>query len=184
MARLAWQTSHRKFSESWWQNPLAPFFNNWFPNPYVQYWFELDYRRHMSMYALTSWSQIPLEVTVHGSLLNGLLGPVFLLTPLAFLALRYPEGRRLLLAAVPAASALVSRSKVVVEPHRELLSPLCLLAPRDRAVPDRRPERHSAMDDEVAQEAAGQDADSSTGEEIREVWAPLVLECVVGSLAV
>ena len=51
----------------WWHNPLAPFFNNWFPNPFVQYWFELDYRRHMSIYALTSWTQIPMEVTVHGA---------------------------------------------------------------------------------------------------------------------
>jgi hypothetical protein len=83
----------------WWQNPLAPFFNNWFPNPYMQYWFELDYRSHMAMYSLTSWKQIPMEVTVHGAALNGLLGPVFLLAPLGLLALRFPEGRRVLLAA-------------------------------------------------------------------------------------
>lgn len=83
----------------WWHNPLAPFFNRWFPNPYMQYWFELEYRRHMSMYSLERWTQIPLEVTVHGAHLNGLLGPVFLLAPLALLALRNAEGRRLLLAA-------------------------------------------------------------------------------------
>ncbi|MFN0101218.1 MAG: hypothetical protein ACKV2U_03900 [Bryobacteraceae bacterium] len=84
----------------WWRNPLAPLFNNWFPNPYVQYWFELEYRRHMAMYSLTSWTQIPMEVTVHGAQLNGLLGPVFLLAPLALAALRFAEGRRLLLAAL------------------------------------------------------------------------------------
>ena len=83
----------------WWHNPLAPFFNNWFPNPYVQYWFELDYRRHMAIYSLDSWTQIPMEVTVHGAALNGFLGPVFLLAPLALFAARRPEGRRLLLAA-------------------------------------------------------------------------------------
>ncbi|MCC6536326.1 MAG: hypothetical protein IT162_02175, partial [Bryobacterales bacterium] len=83
----------------WWHNPLAPFFNNWFPNPFVQHWFELDYRRHMANYSLESWAQIPLEVTVHGAALNGFLGPVFLLAPLALLAARWPEGRRLLLAA-------------------------------------------------------------------------------------
>ena len=83
----------------WWHNPLAPFFNHWFPNPFVQYGFELEYRRHMAIYSLQSYSQIPLEVTVNGANLNGLLGPVFLLTPLALLALRHPEGRRLLLAA-------------------------------------------------------------------------------------
>jgi len=84
----------------WYNNPLAPFFNNWFPNPFVQYWFELDYRSHMAMYSLTSRAQIPMHVTVHGAELNGLLGPVFLLAPLALLALRFPEGRRLLLAAL------------------------------------------------------------------------------------
>lgn len=84
----------------WWHNPLAPFFNNWFPNPYIQYWFELDYRRHMKMYSLTSWTQIPLEVTMQGASLNGLLGPVFLLAPLALLAARSAEGRRLLTAAL------------------------------------------------------------------------------------
>lgn len=84
----------------WWQNPLAPFFNNWFPNPYVQYWFELDYRRHMAIYSLTSWAQIPMEVTVHGAQLNGLLGPVFLLAPLGLMALREPIGRRLWLSAL------------------------------------------------------------------------------------
>jgi hypothetical protein len=84
----------------WWQNPLAPFFNNWFPNPYMQFWFELEYRRHMSIYSLTSWAQIPMEVTVHGSQLNGLLGPVFLLAPLALLALRFREGRRILVVAL------------------------------------------------------------------------------------
>ena len=92
----------------WWRNPLAPFFNNWFPNPYVQYWFELDYRRHMSMYSLTSWAQIPMEVTVHGLQLTGLVGPVFLLAPLALLALRQAEGRRLLLAALFALAAYPS----------------------------------------------------------------------------
>lgn len=83
----------------WWQNPLAPFFNNWFPNPYVQYWFEAEYRRHMAMYSLDSWRQIPFDVTVQGAHLNGILGPLFLLAPLAFLALRTAEGRRVLVAA-------------------------------------------------------------------------------------
>jgi hypothetical protein len=92
----------------WWHNPLAPFFNNWFPNPYVQYWFELDYRQHMAMYSLTSWAQIPMEVTVHGWQLNGLLGPVFLSAPLALFALRHAEGRRLLGAALFALAAYPS----------------------------------------------------------------------------
>lgn len=83
----------------WWQNPLAPFFNNWFPNPYMQYWFEISYRAHLARYSLTSWKQWPLDVTVFGSELGGLLGPAFLLTPIALFSLRSPAGRRLLLTA-------------------------------------------------------------------------------------
>jgi hypothetical protein len=74
----------------------------------MQYWFELSYRRHMAMYSLDSRMQIPMEVTVHGSLLNGLLGPVFLLAPVALFAWRYPEGRRLLIAALFALMAYPS----------------------------------------------------------------------------
>ncbi|MBI2686729.1 MAG: hypothetical protein HYX27_10470 [Acidobacteria bacterium] len=92
----------------WWANPLAPFFNKLFPNPYVTYWFELDYRRHMSMYSLTSLTEIPMQVTVHGADLNGLLGPVYLLAPFALLALRFPEGRRVLAAALFALAAYPS----------------------------------------------------------------------------
>lgn len=83
----------------WWRNPLAPFFNHWFPNPYVLQSFESEYRGHLKMYSLQSRWQIPWEVTIAGADLNGLLGPLFLLAPLALLALRNPEGRRLLLAA-------------------------------------------------------------------------------------
>jgi hypothetical protein len=82
-------------------NPVAPFFNRVFPNPYMYVSFEEDYARSMRNYAgLNSRSEIPLEVTVRGRVLGGLLGPLFLLAPLALLALRKPEGRWLLLAAV------------------------------------------------------------------------------------
>jgi hypothetical protein len=83
----------------WVQNPLAPFFNSAFPNPYVTADFEREYRHHMAWYDLQSRWQIPMQVTVHGSL-GGLLGPVFLLAPIGLLALRRPEGRQLLLAAL------------------------------------------------------------------------------------
>ena len=82
----------------WLQNPVAPFYNQYFPNPYVTVAFEEGYRRNLQMYDLTSRTQIPLAVTTSGSL-RGLLGPVFLLSPLALLALRRREGRDLLLAA-------------------------------------------------------------------------------------
>jgi len=83
----------------WVHNPLAPFFNGLFPNPYLTVAFENEYRNHMAWYDLKSRWQIPMQVTTHGSL-GGLLGPVFLLSPLALLALRRREGRQLLLAAL------------------------------------------------------------------------------------
>jgi hypothetical protein len=49
---------------------------------------------------VTANSQIPLEVTVRGAWLAGLIGPVFLLAPVGLLALRSAAGRSLLLAAL------------------------------------------------------------------------------------
>jgi hypothetical protein len=82
----------------WVHNPLSPFFNHLFPNAFVTTWFENNYRLYLSLYDLTSRWQIPWAVTVKGQLV-GVLGPVFLLAPLALLALRRREGRQLLLAA-------------------------------------------------------------------------------------
>lgn len=82
----------------WLQNPVAPFYNKYFPNPYVTVAFEESYRKDLQTYDLTSRSQIPMAVTTSGSL-GGLLGPIFLLSPLALLALRRRHGRQLLLAA-------------------------------------------------------------------------------------
>ncbi len=79
-------------------NPFSPFANRLFPNPYIHISFEDTYRKFMRIYALTSYSQIPWQVTVRGDLTTGLLGPLFLLSPLALLALRFREGRQLLLA--------------------------------------------------------------------------------------
>jgi hypothetical protein len=83
----------------WLQNPVSPFYNRYFPNPYITVAFEEGYRKDLQMYDLTSRKQIPMAVTTSGSL-GGLLGPIFLLSPLALLALRRREGRQLLLAAV------------------------------------------------------------------------------------
>lgn len=81
----------------WLHNPVSPFFNQWFPNQYITASFENEYQHHMAWYSLTSRWQIPMQVTTYGSL-AGLLGPVFLLSPVALLALRWREGRHLLLA--------------------------------------------------------------------------------------
>jgi hypothetical protein len=83
----------------WLQNPVSPFYNRYFPNPYITTAFEEGYRKDLQMYDLTSRKQIPMAVTTTGSL-GGLLGPIFLLSPIALLALRRREGRQLLLAAV------------------------------------------------------------------------------------
>ncbi len=81
-------------------NPLSPLANRTFPNPYVHISFEDSWRAFLGNYGLTSRWQIPLEVTVKGGALAGFLGPLFLLTPLALLALRFREGRQLLFAAL------------------------------------------------------------------------------------
>jgi Dolichyl-phosphate-mannose-protein mannosyltransferase len=80
-------------------NPVSPLANSIFPNPYVHISFEEGWRTYLSTYNLASRSQIPLQVTVQGDHVEGFLGPLFLLAPLALLALRLRPGRQLLLAA-------------------------------------------------------------------------------------
>jgi len=83
------------------RNPVSPFMNRLFPNPYVHVSFENDLQRQMRSYGkIKSISEIPLEATVKGGTLAGLLGPVFLLAPLSLLAIRNRNGRQLLLAAL------------------------------------------------------------------------------------
>ena len=79
-------------------NPVAPFANAIFPNAALTVT-----REHACWEGMRHWyglhlSEIPFEVTVGGGRLAGIVGPVFLLTPLALLALRFSVGRRLLLA--------------------------------------------------------------------------------------
>ncbi|HEX4772275.1 MAG TPA: glycosyltransferase family 39 protein [Bryobacteraceae bacterium] len=82
-----------------YRNPLFPFASAVFANPYMHAWSEHLYRVNMHSYAgIHSVLQLPWELTVHGDLLQGLIGPVFLLLPAGLLAARYPEGRRMLFA--------------------------------------------------------------------------------------
>ncbi len=82
-------------------NPFSPFLNRWFPNPYIHISFERTYQEFQRNYpGLQSTWDIPLEATVRGGVLNGLLGPVFLLAPLGLLALRWKLGRQSVLAAL------------------------------------------------------------------------------------
>jgi hypothetical protein len=81
-------------------NPLSPFFNRLFPNPYIHISFEDEYRQALRHFngATIGWAT-PLELTVRGGLLQGTLGPTFLIAPLGLAALRDPRGRRILAAA-------------------------------------------------------------------------------------
>lgn len=82
-------------------NPVSPFANKIFRNPYVHVAFEEDYSASMRNYdGLATYADIPLEVTMRGQVLGGLLGPVFLLAPIALLAATNARGRRVLLAAL------------------------------------------------------------------------------------
>ena len=77
------------------QNPFAPFLNKYFRNPYFHVSMEANYLRDMRTYTGVKLQEFPVEVTVKGGRLTGLLGPLFLLTPLMLLALRFPAGRQL-----------------------------------------------------------------------------------------
>lgn len=83
-------------------NPLAPFLNKYFRNPYVHVQFEKQYAEYLSHYEVQNKWTLPLEVTIRGQKTTGIIGPVFLLLPLALLSLRFRAGRRLV-----AASAFV-----------------------------------------------------------------------------
>jgi hypothetical protein len=91
----------------WIGNPTAPFLNSWFPNPYWTAGAEHQYLAGLSQYpAFKSYFDFTMQLTVLGGLVPGMIGPAFLLLPLSLLALRHPQGRRLLLAgavyAIPA----------------------------------------------------------------------------------
>jgi hypothetical protein len=85
----------------WVDNPFSPLFNKYFPNRYIHIIFEQEYRHQLATWnGVTDRWTIPVEATIKGGALQGVLGPVFLLFPLALLALRRRQGRQLLLAAV------------------------------------------------------------------------------------
>jgi hypothetical protein len=119
----------------WLGNPAAPFLNRWFPNPYYHLGMEKIYTDGLRHYeGIEHWWQVPLELTIHGGAgVSGLLGPVFLLAPLALLALRYSLGRRLLLAAacfaVPAFFNTGTRFLLPAAPFLALAMGLALQRP-------------------------------------------------------
>jgi hypothetical protein len=81
-------------------NPMAPFLNRYFRNPNVHVEFEQEYSRLLSTYGVENKWTLPLEVTVRGEKTAGLVGPIFLLVPLALFALRFRAGRGLVAAGI------------------------------------------------------------------------------------
>ena len=80
-------------------NPVSPFANRVFRNPYLYVTTEEIYRNNMgSLEGMPLW-RLPYEVTVRGNRTQGFVGPIFLLAPLALLALTVPAGRQVLFAA-------------------------------------------------------------------------------------
>jgi hypothetical protein len=79
-------------------NPVAPFYNALFPNEYFYIAPEQQLTRALRSYGVM-FSRRFTEVTA-GWRLQGAIGPAFLLTPLALIALRRPSGRALWLLAV------------------------------------------------------------------------------------
>lgn len=82
------------------RNPVSPFANAIFPNPYMSVWLEKIWSQAQRVHGGVSAMEMPLELTIGGSRLYGVLGPVFLLSPLLLLGLTRPAGRRLALAAL------------------------------------------------------------------------------------
>jgi hypothetical protein len=81
-------------------NPFSPIGNRLFPNPYVHISFEDGHlQRYAHLHGLT-WPELPMQVTVFGGKVAGILGPIFLLAPVGLLAARSAMGRQVLLAAL------------------------------------------------------------------------------------
>jgi hypothetical protein len=97
-------------------NPVAPFFNEYFPNQHVTTAWENTYRKYLRGYShdpdtrRQNLAAAPLEVTLRGERFQGIVGPIFLLAPLAFFAYRHPLLRLLLIAAAVAAIPWFSNS--------------------------------------------------------------------------
>ncbi|HXJ38164.1 MAG TPA: discoidin domain-containing protein, partial [Bryobacteraceae bacterium] len=78
-------------------NPVFPLMNRWFPNPFMYPMVEDEMRRITAHVGNVMWPQIPWQATT-GGLLGGIIGPVFLLAPIALLSLRRRGGRQALAA--------------------------------------------------------------------------------------
>ncbi len=79
-------------------NPVTPFANRIFPNHAIHISFEETYLARLRHWNGVTWPEVPWEVTIVGGRLQGMVGPVFLLAPLALLCFGDPLGRPALFA--------------------------------------------------------------------------------------
>lgn len=79
-------------------DPVSPFASELFRNPSVHTLAIDDWAKFLRRYDVSNLWTLPLEDTVRGGKTQGIIGPVFLLVPLAFFAWRERAGRRLLIA--------------------------------------------------------------------------------------
>jgi hypothetical protein len=82
------------------RNPVSPFVNSIFPNPYMSEWLETNWLQAQRTRSGVTAMEMPLELTIGGGRLYGVLGPVFLFSPILLLGLTQRAGRRLALAAL------------------------------------------------------------------------------------
>ncbi|HTP89571.1 MAG TPA: glycosyltransferase family 39 protein [Bryobacteraceae bacterium] len=87
----------------WFQNPLAFFGNAIFRNPHFHVSFEQNYRNGMAHWHDLQWSEMPLQLTLGGPRVDGLLGVAFLAAPLALAGVFWPQSRVVVFAALAAA---------------------------------------------------------------------------------
>ena len=78
-------------------DPFFPFLNRLFPNPHLYPLVKDGLRHAFSNAGNLPYLEFPWQITVGGKLL-AIVGPAFLLAPVALLGLRYPAGRWCLLA--------------------------------------------------------------------------------------
>ncbi|MGC4055131.1 MAG: hypothetical protein QM757_40345 [Paludibaculum sp.] len=111
-------------------NPFHPLLNHFFPNPYFYESVEKDLQASLAHWNDVTFAEIPIEVTMRGFELSGLIGPVFLLAPLGLFAARRREGRQLLLMCtvclLPFFSNIGSRFLLPCLPYLALLMGLAL----------------------------------------------------------
>ncbi len=80
-------------------DPIAPLAVSIFRNPNLHILMIQEWQEYLRDYEVIDKWKLPILLTVRGAPVQGIVGPIFLLAPLALFALRYRTGRRLLLAA-------------------------------------------------------------------------------------